>query len=155
MKKSILLVALTSILTTAGCGAIINGSTQNMSVQVQPSTANIQLLSANGALISQSTGSLFYELKRSKGFFKGANYNLKISAAGYQEQVVAISSSASGWYLAGNLLFGGFIGWLIVDPANGGMWALEAKNGQEIDSLNVILKKDATYQQLSQAKRIQ
>lgn len=29
-----------------------------------------------------------------------------------------------GWYM-GNLLFGGFIGFLIVDPATGAMWKLD------------------------------
>ena len=156
MKKSILLLTLTAILMT-GCGSIINGSTQNMSIQAQPASANIQLLSSNGATIYESTGTLFYDLKRKKGFFQGANYNLKISALGYEPQIIPITSSVNGWYLAGNLLFGGvsLIGWLIVDPATGGMWALEAHNGQDIESLKVILKKDATLDQLSSAKKVQ
>lgn len=31
-------------------------------------------------------------------------------------------SDATAWYIGGNLLFGGLIGWLIVDPASGAMW---------------------------------
>ncbi len=34
-----------------------------------------------------------------------------------------IDSSLSGWYI-GNLLFGGIVGLLIVDPATGAMWKL-------------------------------
>jgi len=30
-----------------------------------------------------------------------------------------------GWYIAGNLLFGGLIGYFIVDPATGAMWTLK------------------------------
>jgi len=31
------------------------------------------------------------------------------------------------WYLAGNIVFGGIAGWLIVDPLTGAMWRLSPK----------------------------
>ncbi|MEW6291598.1 MAG: hypothetical protein AB1545_17315, partial [Thermodesulfobacteriota bacterium] len=39
-------------------------------------------------------------------------------------QVITVESKANGWYILGNLLFGGLIGYLIVDPATGAMWNL-------------------------------
>jgi len=33
-----------------------------------------------------------------------------------------------GWYIAGNILVGGLIGWFIVDPITGAMWNLEPEN---------------------------
>lgn len=42
----------------------------------------------------------------------------------------------NGWYLAGNILLGGLIGWIIVDPITGGMWTLSP---EEI-SLNLKVK---------------
>lgn len=33
-------------------------------------------------------------------------------------------SMEAGWYIAGNLLVGGILGWLIVDPLSGAMWTL-------------------------------
>lgn len=38
-------------------------------------------------------------------------------------QTVPLSADISGWYF-GNILFGGLIGMLIVDPATGAMWKL-------------------------------
>lgn len=125
-----------------------------MTVQAVPTEADIELLSSNGVLIEQSKGSLFYELKRKKGYFDGANYNIKVTAEGYESQVISITSSANGWYIGGNILVGGLIGWLIVDPATGGMWSLEANNGQDTESLKVILLKDASSEMLSSAKKI-
>ena len=29
------------------------------------------------------------------------------------------------WYIGGNILFGGILGWLIIDPATGAMWKLD------------------------------
>lgn len=61
----------------------------------------------------------------------------------------------SYWFgIAGNFLFGGFIGWLIVDPATGGMWALSAKDGQDVENLNVILLENATDEIMSQVEKI-
>ncbi len=152
--KQVSLVALACAVALSGCGSIINGSTQNMSVQTTPSNANISLLSSSGALITQSQGSLFYNLKRSDGFFNGANYNLKIEADGYNTQIIPLTSSASGWYLAGNILLGGLIGWLIVDPATGGMWAIEAENTMDIENLKVVLLKDVDEAMMDKAIKI-
>ncbi len=87
-------------------------------------------------------------------FFSSANYNLKVTKNGYQEQVIPITASPSGWYMAGNIMLGGFIGWLIVDPATGGMWALSAKNGQDIENLNVTLLENTSDEMMSKATKL-
>jgi hypothetical protein len=38
-----------------------------------------------------------------------------------------VDSTINGWYV-GNIVFGGFIGWLIVDPLTGAMWALDTEH---------------------------
>ncbi|MFB9137602.1 hypothetical protein ACFSJQ_21315 [Vibrio olivae] len=48
----------------------------------------------------------------------------------------------------------GIISAIIVDPATGGMWTLKAKNGQDIDSLKVILLENATDEQMTEATKI-
>ena len=40
---------------------------------------------------------------------------------GYEPVTLPIKANANGWYIGGNLVFGGLIGWLAVDPFNGGM----------------------------------
>ena len=37
---------------------------------------------------------------------------------------LSMSARLNAWYW-GNILFGGLIGWLIVDPATGAMWKLK------------------------------
>jgi hypothetical protein len=46
-----------------------------------------------------------------------------------------LQGRTGGWYLGGNLLFGGSIGYLIVDPVTGAMWTLAPED------INVTLKK--------------
>lgn len=48
----------------------------------------------------------------------------EISSNGYAEQIVPVIYKLNGWYF-GNLLIGGFLGMLIIDPATGAMWKLD------------------------------
>jgi hypothetical protein len=63
-------------------------------------------------------------LKASNGFFDGATYSVHFEKEGYDSQNVMLDSKIDGWYL-GNVLVGGLLGLLIIDPATGAMWKLE------------------------------
>ena len=52
------------------------------------------------------------------GFFKGETDTLILNKKDYEEKTVTINSTLDGWYV-GNIVFGGIIGLLIVDPAPG------------------------------------
>ena len=51
---------------------------------------------------------------------------LSFSKPGHDQTSAQIRAGIDGWYF-GNLLFGGIIGMLIVDPATGAMWKLDEK----------------------------
>lgn len=51
---------------------------------------------------------------------------VRISSPGYADRLIPVNCTLDGWYF-GNLLFGGFIGMLIVDPATGAMYKLETQ----------------------------
>ncbi|MEP6879751.1 MAG: hypothetical protein ABI865_12980, partial [Nitrosospira sp.] len=61
-----------------------------------------------------------------------------IKKEGFAEQTVIVDTKVNGWYIGGNLLFGGILGWLIIDPATGAMWKLDT------NEINVTL--DASKQ---------
>ena len=58
-----------------------------------------------------------------RGYFKGQAYRLKFELTGYQPAEVVVRPALSGWYF-GNIVFGGLIGMLVVDPITGSMWNL-------------------------------
>ena len=67
-------------------------------------------------------------LAKSDGsYFGKKNYQITFSKADFQPVTLPIKASANGWYIGGNILFGGLIGWLVVDPFNGGMYSLSPK----------------------------
>ena len=56
-----------------------------------------------------------------KGYFSGQSYTLRLELEGYKPAEIELTARMSGWYW-GNLLLGGLIGMLAVDPATGAMW---------------------------------
>jgi hypothetical protein len=54
-----------------------------------------------------------------------------LEAPGYPKKEVFLDTTLRwGWYLFGNVVFGGLIGILIVDPATGAMWALDVDDNE-------------------------
>lgn len=99
------------LLLTAGCGSIINGSTQQIAIQSNPSGASIAV---DGVRNAETPAML--SLSRKTG------HALEIELDGYEDFQMHIERSTSGW-VWGNIIFGGLIG-LAVDASTGGMYKL-------------------------------
>lgn len=107
------------------CATIFSGGRPNdVSLVSTPSGANVVITKESGEEVYRGVTPATTTLKRSKGYFSAQNYVAKFSKKGYPTQTVALTPSMNPWY-AGNILFGGLIGLLIVDPATGAMWTLE------------------------------
>ena len=57
------------------------------------------------------------------GYFIPADYRLVFEKDGFKGDEAKLETNFNWWYL-GNILFGGLIGALIVDPATGAMWEI-------------------------------
>lgn len=125
-------------LLASGCASIVKSSYQPLVAVANPANSKIELIS-NKKTIKTSTGVLAFPLNK-KDVHRHP-YALKVSAPGYAAQEITIDTGLSGWYIWGNILVGGLIGWAAVDPATGAMRSVEASNGQEVDELYVGLKK--------------
>ncbi|WP_236761390.1 hypothetical protein [Acinetobacter junii] len=99
---------------------------------------HLSILNRAGNKIHVGQSPVTINLKRGAGFFKPEKYQVTFEKEGFETKTINISSSINGWYV-GNILFGGWIGLLIVDPATGAMYTLDSKNSNVV--LN-DLKKD-------------
>ncbi|ENV62707.1 hypothetical protein F949_02525 [Acinetobacter junii NIPH 182] len=131
-------------LSLSGCASIISGSTQTMTFQSTPEYSNITILNRAGNKIHVGQSPVTINLKRGAGFFKPEKYQVTFEKEGFETKTINISSSINGWYV-GNILFGGWIGLLIVDPATGAMYTLDSKNSNVV--LNDLKKDVATNAQ--------
>lgn len=133
VKKSIALILVSVSLMLSGCASIVGDNAQSINVNSDPSGANFLIKDDNGKAVSQGTTPASISLQKSDGsYFGKKQYNITFSKDGYSPVTLPIKSNANGWYIAGNLLFGGLIGWFAVDPFNGGMYTLNPKETNAI-----------------------
>jgi hypothetical protein len=108
-----------------GCASIVHNGNRTIEIASQPPGATASIRKTNtGEVVSVQSTPCIVSLEPKGGYFKGQSYTLKLELAGYQPTEVPLKASLSGWYF-GNIIFGGLIGMLAVDPATGAMWNIE------------------------------
>lgn len=133
LKTSI--VSLLLLVLLGGCATIIGKSgPETLGVRSTPEQAVVVITDEIGTKIFEGKTPITVSLQKKKGYFSGKKYTVKISKPGYTDQTITVNTRLSGWYIGGNLVLGGLIGWLIVDPATGAMWTLDTQE------LNVTLE---------------
>lgn len=130
MKKIIKLAVIFSVIALfSSCASFFSKSEYDVKVTSSPSGAKFVIKNAKtGRPVSTGTTPATVRLKASTGFFEGADYTVTFTGNG-KTKVVLISRGLDGWYLFGNILVGGFIGWVIIDPLTGAMFTLSDVHG--------------------------
>ncbi len=125
MKRIIAAFAAAASLCLVGCATIVGQKTAIVTVSSVPPGATINITDETGFAVFKGATPTTVNLEKSSGhYFGGKSYTVTLSLAGYQDATVKLSTHANGWYIGGNIIFGGLIGWLAVDPFNGGMYSL-------------------------------
>lgn len=122
MKK--LLIPL--LLSLTGCATIITGSYTSVQLSSNVPNTTYTIKDHTGRIVDTNKTNDTAVLKTSKGYFQGETYDITFSKEGYQDQYLILDSHINPWYF-GNLLIGGLIGGLIIDPLTGAMWSLPEK----------------------------
>lgn len=117
------------VVTVSSCATIFGKSSYQIRINSSPASSFV-ILNNNGTEIEKGTTPRMVTLKSSAGYFKRASYRVKFNLNGYEERIVRIEAKLNGWYI-GNVLVGGLIGLLIIDPASGAMYKLETLDVNE------------------------
>lgn len=165
LKTSLFALMLAAGLLTTGCATIVKGGTQAIKINSVPDAAVVKIhdMNANQNVVSEGVTPHTAVLKKGAGMFKAGSYKVIVEKPGYGSKSFMIDGNASGWYIAGNLFFGGLIGWVVVDPITGAMWNLTP---EQIDAtlgdsaynnngdLTIVLKENVSEELLSKAELI-
>jgi hypothetical protein len=115
---------------SSGCASIVHNGNREVALTSTPTAAKVSVYRLDKkegpVLVTTQTTPCALSLKPKGGFFKGQPYRLTFELPGHQPANVELTPKLSGWYF-GNIVFGGLIGILIVDPATGAMWNLSAE----------------------------
>lgn len=125
MKNVIVLFLLAAIVISSNsCATILSKSVYPVQLNSNPDGAKVTVLNRDGIEVFRSTTPATAMLKSGDGFFKKASYRITFSKEGYADKTYPLTATIDGWYF-GNILIGGVIGMLIVDPATGAMFKLD------------------------------
>ena len=128
---------LTAPILFSSCATIFGKSSYPVSINTSPTGATVSITDKKSKEVFKGTTPATVTLKSGAGYFSKAEYQVKLSSPGYADQIIPVNYKLNGWYF-GNLLIGGVIGMLIVDPATGAMWKLDTP------PINVTLAKSST-----------
>ncbi len=120
MKKA--LVSCAAAFALSGCASIFNGQTQAVSIRSDPDGAAVTVTNRSGEKIHTGTAPVTLTLKRGAGYFKSEVYTVVLTKEGFDKKEITVTGTVNGWYI-GNVLFGGLIGMLAVDPVTGAMYS--------------------------------
>ncbi len=121
LTKFILLC--TIVVSVSSCATIFTATKYQVSFNTTPDGADITIENRDGKVIFEGVTPTTVRLKSSAGYMKKEEYIITFTKNGYAQKIVNISANLDGWYI-GNILLGGFIGMLIVDPASGAMYKI-------------------------------
>jgi hypothetical protein len=114
----------------AGCASIVSKSNWPFSVDSNPSGARVSITNRKGVEVFKGRTPAAMRLKSGSAFFTKESYTILLSMPGYETRKINVECKLNGWYF-GNVVFGGLIGLLIVDPATGAMYRLDSTGVSE------------------------
>lgn len=109
---------------SSGCASIVSKSQWPVTINSNPGGATVTVKDSRGIEMQRGATPMTVNLSSKAGYFKSASYQFTFEKDGYYPANSSLSAHLNGWYW-GNIIFGGLIGIVIVDPATGAMWKLD------------------------------
>lgn len=141
--------SLVAALMLSGCASIVSDSQYPVSIQSSPQGADFKVTDGDGVVVHQGTTPSTIRLKAGDGYFQKAHYNLEFSKEGYETKRTYLKGNLDGWYW-GNLLFGGLIGGLLVDPVTGAMYKLPERSNANLVQVPMAMQPTAAAEPAAQ-----
>ncbi len=125
MKMILKLFSIGAIATTFSCASILSKSEYPITVSSNPEHVKFDIERIpDGMKIFKGETPTTVVLNASKGYFQKAQYRVNFyDNKGVLIKSVPLEANLDPWYV-GNIVFGGLIGLLVVDPLTGAMWKL-------------------------------
>lgn len=111
-------------LELTGCASIVGSTSETIAINSNVENAVVTIKNKENVTVFKGRTPTTVTLKKKSGFFSGEKYTILSEGRDHSPYMRTLNTSISGWYF-GNIIFGGLIGLLLVDPATGAMWTFE------------------------------
>ena len=116
-------IPLILLIFMSSCASIVSDSDYIVNIRSEPQGANFIIKDRNNIEVERGKTPANIILESGDGYFKKSKYNIKYSKTGYSDQHKQLNAKLDPWYY-GNIVIGGLIGFLIIDPVTGSMFKL-------------------------------
>lgn len=124
MKTIVPVSSIIAGLLLSNCASIVSKSTYPVTVNSQPQGMVFVVTDlATDTVVAQGKTPQEVSLNAKAGYMKSANYRIDVKKGNRVVATNELNAGIDGWYF-GNILIGGLIGMLIVDPLTGAMFKL-------------------------------
>jgi TPR repeat protein len=106
-----------------GCASIVSHSKYKVDIRSEPPGADFEIQTSTHKPVAKGRTPATVTLNASARYFVPETYTVTFTKNGYHEEQKQVVAAMDPWYM-GNILFGGLIGILLVDPLTGAMWKL-------------------------------
>lgn len=128
------LVSVLALSLLSGCASIVSESKYPVNIVTFPAGAHVDIHDRSGATVYTGTTPALVSLDSGDGYFGRAAYTIDLKKDGFAPTQTNLRASMNGWYW-GNIVFGGLIGMLIVDPLTGAMYKLPGNSSTSLQAL--------------------
>jgi hypothetical protein len=112
-------LAVLALLLLTGCATLVNGTRAELRIRSEPPDARFELHDYDGVEVASGTTPAVVRVPRSRGPYRAARYDLRVTKDGYLPARTRIQSRIDGWFWIDWItIIGGFF----VDPFTGAMW---------------------------------
>lgn len=140
------------------CASIVSDSDYPVVINSSPPEASFTIKNRDGSIVHAGKTPYTVTLPAGSSYFRGERYVLEFKSDGYSDQMWILNSKLDGWYI-GNLLLGGILGLLVVDPITGAMFELPKRVDVHLQpnssAMSETTLKITTIDQLSEEQKKQ
>jgi hypothetical protein len=108
----------------SGCASLVSNTSWPVSINSSSPEATFSITDKSGREVFKGAVPATVNLKSGRGYFKPGKYSVIISSPGFTSMTLPVKAKLNGWYFS-NLIYGGVIGLLIVDPITGAMYKIK------------------------------
>lgn len=124
MKILSLIWVVGCLLLTSGCASIASSKYHPAIFNSKPPGAMVTIVNESGRTVYQGKTPFRVILSASDGYFDSMDYTARFEYPCYKTESIALETSVNPWYF-GNVILGGPVGFLFIDPATGAMFTLK------------------------------
>ena len=129
VNQGIFLLLITVLFSS--CATLLGKTRYPVRINSVPTETIVTIYNRKGIEVFSDTTPCVAKLKSNAGYFRRAIYTVEFNRTGYARSTEVVRAKVNPFYY-GNILFGGYVGFLLIDPITGAMYQIPTKEINQV-----------------------